>query len=297
MMNFDTTYVNVTVNSNIYFEVTAEDATTKINYQLVPDVSETDAFITSTVYDVVQKEVLIHYVPRGTNVQSFLANLIPSTGATMQLVDKFGLTRVDGSIAVDDKVIVTSSNGMVTKVYFIATLAEKYIPETTYLAYILSNRYDIDQVDYIVDGVSGDETLADFYAKITPSMGASAVVVDKDGNEKTSGDIDGSDMVKVTSVDGKIVVMYSFGSLTATEVVKTNNIELYPNPTDGKLNISGVERGNRIQIFNTNGSTIRDIIVESSIEVVSLQKEPAGMYLIVISDNSKLLGRYKAIKK
>jgi len=297
MMNFDTTYVNITVNSNIFFEVTAEDAVTKIVYQLVPDVSEKDAFITSYVYSVVQKDVLVNYVPRGTNVQSFLANLVPSAGASMQIIDKFGLERVDGGIAVDDKVVVTSQNGEVSRIYFISMLAEEYIPETTYLAYILSKKYAVDQVDNIVNGVDGATTIADFYAKITPSMGATAIVVDKDGNEKTSGDIASSDMVKVTSVDGKIVVIYSIAPLTATDIIETNNIELYPNPTDGKLNISGVERGNRIQVFNTNGAAIRDIVVGSSIEVVSLQKEPAGMYLIVISDNSKLLGRYKAIKK
>ncbi len=296
MMNFDTTYVNVTVNSNTYIEVTAEDGVTKILYQLIPDVSEKDAFITSTVYDVVQKDVLIHYVPRGTNVRSFLSNLVPSAGASMVLVDKLGMERVDGYVADDDKVIVTSPNGNVTKVYFMSMLAEKYVPETTYLAYITSKRYGVDQVKYMVGGVSGATSIADFYSKITPSMGASAVVVDKDGNEKTSGDVESSDMVKVTSLDGKIVVTYTISPLTATDIIETNNIELYPNPTNGNLNISGVERGNRIQIFNTNGATIRDIIVGSSIEVVSLHKEPAGMYMIVISDNSKLLGRYKAIK-
>ena len=295
-LNFDTMYVNVTVNDNTYFEVTAENGVTKIGDQLIPDVSEKDAFITSDIYSVIQKDVLIQYVPRGTVVSSFLSNLVPSAGATIQLLDKLGMERVDGYIADDDKVAVTSPNGEVTKIYFISMLAEMYNPETTYLAYILSSRYGVDQVDYKVNGVDGATTIADFYSKITPSMGATAVVVDKGGNEKTSGDIDGGDMVKVTSADGKVVVMYAFGPLTATDIVETNNIEIYPNPTNGNLNISGVERGNRIQIFNTNGSVIRDVIVGSSIEVVSLHKEPAGMYMIVISDNTKLLGRYKAIK-
>ncbi|MCF6357853.1 MAG: T9SS type A sorting domain-containing protein, partial [Draconibacterium sp.] len=296
MMNFDTTYVNVTVNSNTYIEVTAENGVTKILYQLIPDVSDKDAFITSNVYDVVQKDVLIHYVPRGTDVRSFLSNLVVSAGASMVLVDKFGLERVEGYVADDDKVIVTSPNGEVTKVYFISMLAEKYVPETTYLAYITSKVYQIGQVDYVVDGVDRGESISGFYSNITPSMGAAAVLVDKDGNEKTSGDVESSDKVQVTSADGKVVVMYTIAPLTSTDIVETHNIQLYPNPTNGNLNISGLEQGNRVQVFNTNGSAIRDIIVGSSIEVVSLHKEPAGMYMIVISDNSKLLGRYKAIK-
>ncbi len=297
MMNFDTTYVNVTVNSNIYFEVTAENATTKIVYQLVPDVSEKDAFITSYIYSIDQKNVLINYVPRGTNTKSFLSNLIAPEGASLKLIDKFGLERVDGSIADDDKVVVTSPNGEVTKIYYISMLAEKYIPKTTYLAYILSARYDIDQVNYIVTKVDGGTSLADFYSKITPSMGATAVVVDKDGNERTSGNILSSDKVQVTSADGKIVVMYAIAPLTSTDIIETNTIKLYPNPTTGILNISGVEQGIRIQVFNATGSAVYDIEAASSIETLSLKNEPAGMYLIVISNNSKLLGRYKAIKK
>jgi hypothetical protein len=295
--NFDTSYVNVTVNDNIYFEVTAEDGVTTILYQLIPDVSLKDAFITSDVYSIIQKNVLIRFVPRGTTASSFLANLVPSSGASMVLIDKLGKERTEGNISVDDKVIVTSANGEISKAYFISMLAEQYIPETTYLAYILSSIYDIDQVNYQINGVNGDETLDKFYSRIRTSLGATAVVVDKDGNEKTSGDIDGSDKVKVTSVDGKIEVLYTFGQLTGNAIVETNNIELYPNPTSGKLNISGVEPGNRIQIFNSTGAAIRTINVKNSIEVISLQKEPAGMYLIIISNNNQLLGRYKAIKK
>ena len=296
LMNFDTTYVNVTVSDNVYFEVTAENAVDKITYQLQPDVSEKDAFVTSNVYTVVQKEVLIHFVPRGTNVRAFLSNLIASKGATVKLVDKIGMERIDGTVADDDKVVVTSSNGEVSRVYFISMLAEKYVPETTYLAYILSSRYAVDQVDNVVNGVSGDETIAAFYSRITVAQGAIAIVVDKDGNEKTSGDIDGTDKVRVTSADGKIVVCYTFGQLTGAGVVEHNSINLYPNPTNGIINISGIERGIRIQVFNATGSAIRDIEAESSIEAVSLENEPAGMYLIVISDSNKLLGRYKAIK-
>ncbi len=169
-------------------------------------------------------------------------------------------------------------------------------PGTTYLAYIQSKIYAVNQVEYIVDGVSGTESLADFYSKITTSFGATAVVLDKNGNEKTSGDIDRTDKVKVTSVDGKIEVMYSFGTLTATEILEANSIELYPNPTNDRLNISGVERGNRIQVFNSVGAVIREVVVESTIEEIPLQKAPAGLYMIVISDKNSIIGKYKAIK-
>jgi hypothetical protein len=296
-LNFDTTYVNVTVNANTFFDVVAENGVTRIVYQLQPRSSENDAFILSDVYTVSQGENLVNFIPRGTNVNTFLANIVPSLGATVKLVDKMGFERTEGTLYEDDKVVVTSPNGLTTRVYHLSMLRTQYILETTYLAYVLSNVYAVDQVDYTITGPTGSTLLSDFYARITPSLGATAVVVDADGNEKTSGDLDDGDMLKVTSADGKIVVMYELKlDLTSVDLTGVSQIEIYPNPTSGKLNIRGAEPGNRIQVFNASGAMVRDMKVQNSIEVLSLEGQPAGMFLIVISNDSKVLGRYKAIK-
>ncbi len=295
-LNYDTAYVNVTVNPNMYIEVIAENGITTITYQLQPDISENDAFLTSDVYDVIQKDLLIDFVPRGTVTSSFLGNLVPSLGASLKLVDKMGIERKDGFVADDDKVVVTSQNELNTKTYFISRLSEKYIQETTYLAYILSSTYPIDQVMYKVDGVSGDETVSAFLSKVTTATGATAMVVDKDGMNKTTGNINRDDMVKVTSADGKINVYYTFGQLVSARVVNTEDIQLYPNPTTGEINVSGLKAGYRIQVYNSVGSAVRDINVQNSIERISLHNQSNGMYMIVVSDNNKMLGRYKALK-
>ena len=296
-LNFDTAYVNVTVNDNIYLSVIAENGVTEIVYQLIPSVSESDAFVLSDVYSVVQKDLLIELVPRGTRVSALASNLVPNTGATMQLVNKAGQERVDGDVADDDKVVVTSKDGSVTKTYYISKLSTGATPETTYLAYILSNVYAVDQVVYTVAGVSGAETVSAFLTKVTPNAGASVAIVDKDGVVKINGDINSSDKVMVTSADGKMMVYYTFGPLTSANNIEANNIELYPNPTNGEINVSGVKAGQRIQVYNSAGTAIREINVQGSIERISLRNQPAGMYMIVVSDNSKMLGRYKAMKQ
>jgi hypothetical protein len=296
-LNFDTAYVNVTVNSDTYFDVLAEDGITRIVYQLKPEASQSEAFVTSDAYEVMQRDLLIQFVPRGTVVQSFLNNVVPSLGASIKLVDKNGLERTEGNIVQDDKLVVTSPDGTTVKVYFLSMLATEYIPQTTYLAYILSKQYGIDQVNNVISGVSGNATLSEFYDRIEPADGATAVVVDKDGMEKTAGDIDGSDMLKVTSADGKIVVMYSFGNLTSSELAQLRQIELYPNPTNSKINIAGLESGNRIRIFNATGTMIFDVNALSNLETISLNEQPSGMYLIVVTNERKLLGSFKALKK
>ena len=303
-LNYDTTYVGVTVSTDIYFEVVAEDKVTTINYQLVPIVSEDDAFLTSDVFSIDQRNLLIKNVPggeivpgEGLNVESFLSGLIPSAGATMKVVDKFGLERMDGKIYQDDKVVVTSPSGKVKTVYFISFLPTQLVSETTYLAYILSNVYNIDQVTNTVYGPAPSTTVDQFYSRIRASEGATAVVVGMDGTVKTSGNLDANDVVKVISADGMIEVVYEIELQTSTDFVNAGNINLYPNPTDGRVNISGLERGGRIQVFNNTGAAVKDIQVNETIETVSLSDQPAGMYLIVVSDASKMVGRYKVIRK
>jgi hypothetical protein len=155
----------------------------------------------------------------------------------------------------------------------------------------------IDQLDYMIHGVDGTTTISDFYSKITPVIGATAVVTDSEGNEKVSGDIDRDDMVKVTSVDGAVTTIYTFGNLTGVETEVYDQVQLYPNPTNGDLNVSGVKEGSRIRVYNSVGAIISDIKVHSNIEIISLDNQPAGMYMIVISDNEKMIGRYKALRK
>lgn len=297
MLNYDTTYVNVTVNSNMYLEVLAEDGLTKIVYQLLPSTSEDDAFITSDIYSVSQKDLLVNYVPRGTNVATFLSNIIPNAGSSVKLVNNMGQERVDGIVADDDKVVVTSASENVSKAYYIAKLRTEYILEPAYLAYILSNVYAVDQVDFKVNNVSGTEVIASFLSKVTPAQGASAVVVDKDGNLKTTGDINGGDMVKVTSADGKVIVYYTFGPLTSANMVDAAGIEVYPNPTKDMINVSGVKAGNRIQVYSSVGSLIRNVNVQNNIERISLGNQPTGIYMIVVSENNNVVTRFKAVKQ
>jgi len=298
MLNFDTAYVDVTVNHLTYFEVTAEDGVTQIVYQLLPQVSQTMAFVTSNVYGVNQSDLIIRYVPRGTTVDAFMSNILPSLGATVKLVDKMGLERTDGQITQDDKLVVTAPNGENQTVYYLGMLATQLQPEVDYLAYVLSDVYTVDQGALIIGGAAGSTLLDDFYANITPAFGASAVVVDIYGEDKTSGDLDDGDMLKVVSADGSATVMYELAlDLTTTEQLEKGEIVLYPNPTDGKVNINGLEKGTRLQVFNQVGSMIQDVTTDQNLETISLDKQPSGMYLIVVTKDAGYIGQFKVIRK
>ncbi len=297
VLNFDTVYVAQNVSSDIYFEVFAENGVTSIVYQLMPNHTDGDAFIFSTLYGVVQEDMIVKFVPNGTYVNTFFLNTNVSYGGSVKIVDKMGNERTQGEIKDDDKAIVTSANGLVTSVYYISLRATEF-QKATYLAYLLSNKYQVDQVDYIISGLTESTLLTEFYANTTPSMGAAIVVVDADGNENTSGDLNVGDRVKVTAADGELVVYYDLDlNATSAKMLMAQQIEIYPNPTTGKLNVHGIEPGYRIQVFNSLGGIVQDTKAESSLEVLSLDDLPAGLYLIVVSNNNKMIGSFKAIRK
>jgi hypothetical protein len=295
ILNYDTIYVKTTVNSEIYFEVIAEDGITKVVYQLVPNTSQNDAFLLSDFYEVIQRENLVKFVPRGTSVQTFLSSVMVSAGATAKLVDKLGAERTQGRVWDDDKVVVTSPNKLVTRAYHITFLATESLAPNN-LAYILSNIYQVDQIVYKVDGVSGIESVSSFLSKVTPATGASAAVVDKNGAAKTTGDINGGDKVKVTSQDGKLIVYYTFGSLTSANVIGNDGLSIYPNPTEGIINISGIEKGCQITIFNSLGVIVSQKVADKNLEVISLNNQPTGLYLIQISKQGSKPELFKIIK-
>ena len=223
---------------------------------------------------------------------------MPASGATIKVVDKTGYERKAGNLYRDDELVVTSANGEVTKIYFIAFLPTDTASATVHLAYLQSNFYPIDQVYNVVMGPTSTTEVATFFSRVTAALGATAMLMDADGNMKTSGDLDPGDWVKVTAADGKTEVMYTIDvDITGAEFTEANRINLYPNPTSGSIAVSGLEAGGKIQVYNSTGSLIYNLKVNETIEIVSLNDQPAGMYLIMVSDASKLIGRYKVIRK
>jgi hypothetical protein len=299
-LNYDTTYVNVQVTDNIFFEVVAEDGVTKIKYQLIPNVNASDAFVTSDVYTVDQKLGTIALVPRGTTVKSFFANLVPATGATLKLIDKKGYERTTGNVYQDDKLVVTSADGKTTKVYYLTMLLtrESTGEKVNYLAILMSDVYIVDQKNLTISGPSAETLLTDFNKKIYALFSATAVVVNAQGQVSTAKDLNRGDKVKVTAVDGFTVAYYTLQlDYTSVNIPGIEDLEVYPNPTSGKVNLNGLTPGYRIMVCNLLGTPVVDKIAGKSLEIISLENQPAGLYFVIVSNANKMEGVYKIVKQ
>jgi hypothetical protein len=376
ILNWDTLYVDVQVSDNICLEVIAENGVNKIVYQLKPTSSPQDAFVTSDFYAVDQTTSQIDRILNNTTVYGLFKYLTPAPGATMMLVDKYGFERVQGLIASDDKLVVTSQDETTSKIYFFQQLcctgcspllyvvsdvylvdqisrliyndfalttlvsdfltslaapayatikvvdaqgientdtlaigdrveviadyqaSEVYYPIVTtynctvpYLAYVLSDVYSIDQINYTI-GVNfmlSDSTLvSDFLANLILAEGASIKVVNAQGIENT-GVLAIGDKVEVTSANFVTKVEYSIISITdAVNTIKNSSISIYPNPTSGNLTLSGIPAGSKILIRSILGQNIFETFVSNDNLQLSLEGQPAGIYFILISNDSGL---------
>jgi len=293
-VNFDTTYVDVMVNDHIFFEVMAEDGKTKILYQLTPNASESDAFVTSDVYLVDQEAVLISLVPQGISVESFLGNLVPAPGATWQLYDKLGYERDEGIVAMDDRLVVTAADGVTTNTYYLILLNEL----ANYLAYVVSDVYVVSQEELTISGVRASHSVADFMNNVEPAEGATLEVQTSTGTTKTDSDMMAEeDILIVTAGNGVNTVIYVITlDYTGVEDYTGAGISIYPNPTREALYIAGAEVGSRIRVYNAVGMVICDVAVHNNIEKISLDDQSRGLFFVTVSQNNVVIGRYKVVK-
>jgi hypothetical protein len=292
LLNYDTLLVDVYVNADIYFEVIAENGTTKIVYQLVPNTMNSGAFVTSNVYDVNQETSLIDLVPNGCSVYGLIKALVLAPGATMKVVDKLGFERSTGNIYRDDRIVVTSEDGATTKTYYLKYLSV----ETSYLAYVLSDVYVVDQVEFTIQGwdINVNMTISTFLSMLVASENATMMVTNAAGDEQ-SGNLDVGDLLVVTAGDGVTKNTYAITVGLATENLNSRSINVYPNPSSGMIYVSGLEAGNRVSVNNMMGQRMIDRVVQQNTEVIDLKGQAAGIYFVTVNKGDKVVGRYKLV--
>lgn len=112
--------VEASVLDTYVIEVTAQDGVTKANYAISYK-DDNNVFVSSDVYAVDQTIKEINYVST-INVANFLANLIPSPGAQIKVINKLGQQREIGIMQYHDRLSVTKGN--VTVNYYIKFMNE-----------------------------------------------------------------------------------------------------------------------------------------------------------------------------
>ncbi|HQQ94811.1 MAG TPA: T9SS type A sorting domain-containing protein [Bacteroidia bacterium] len=105
----------------------------------------------------------------------------------------------------------------------------------------------------------------------------------------------GSSEVIWGNIDFSLCVSCWWSGVGVNEIPTLNGVAIFPNPAvDGKVKISGLKGGEHsIQVFDMLGSLKATIRTRDEEVTIDLLKEPAGAYLIRVSDQNQ---RYRNVK-
>ena len=88
---------------------------------------------------------------------------------------------------------------------------------------------------------------------------------------------------------GSVFVQLTGQTTTAVNAFESVDLEMYPNPAHNQVTLrfsTLPEQGTRIELTNMTGKTLFSREVQSTEEVLNIQSQPAGMYLVkIISGN------------
>jgi hypothetical protein len=282
------------VSDAISLEVVAQNGTTKITYQLMPETDPSSAKLYSSIYEVDQDARLVDGIPDNIRVETFLENIFVNEGATMILTDKEGNERQLGNVAYDDMVVVSSSDGNTVNNYFL-----KFTNDERGLAYVTSDILLVDQTALLISEIEHATTVDGLMTLLVVAPGATAEIVDENGSPVSSGILEDSYKLKVTSETGTLVVIYDLSILTSIGLNRDlEDIKAYPNPTAGEVYISGLRENCTITVIDVNGRTVKVIEPDQIFENrVSISDQPNGIYFVTVKSGTYHLKTMMVIKK
>lgn len=85
-------------------------------------------------------------------------------------------------------------------------------------------------------------------------------------------------------------VCYTLGTDVVTQTFTEQNINVFPNPTNGIFNVNITKTGNAksiIEVYNINGALVQSTTTAQNNNTLDLSGNPAGIYLIKVIVNNK----------
>ena len=150
----------------------------------------------------------------------------------------------------------------------------------------------------IVKELNDENTsIADFVAALTPAPEATMMVQDAEGNEKTTGTVEATDVVVVTAGDEINVVTYTINVLVSVYNSLSDQIRVYPNPAKEILYVENIPMNTRVRITDVTGRTrklMHAVDVEGGINLKGMQN---GMYFMSVEKEGIKLASIKVLIK
>jgi hypothetical protein len=243
-------------------KVTSKDATNVTNYILtVSDVGLSDDAVlvaktgSGLTVEVSGDDGTVSGIKFGTTLESLLASLVKPANSTLRVINASGnlvpmkYSTAEGSnmtVKTSENISleVTSENSENTITYELA-IAEF----TDNAAYLTSNIYNVDQEVQLVSLIPSGVRVPVLLSNLQVNKGATVIVVDKVGSERTAGNVAIDDNILVTSPDGTVTKIYwlSFmGQRQGALAYVTSDVLVVDQE---QLTISGIPKNTSLNIF------------------------------------------------
>jgi hypothetical protein len=160
------------------------------------------------------------------------------------------------------------------------------------LAFITSTIYSVDQIGLRVY-LDASLPISQFVANLIPAQGATIQILDNLGAVKLGTDnLAKTDVVLVTN--GLYQSTYSVDFTTSVPNSGAAKLQVYPNPSNGVIHISGLEKDYSISIYNMEGKLMLQKTAQQMEETISLDLHQ-GVYLVKVITNDKRIITHQLI--
>lgn len=295
-----------TANSDVYFEVIAQDKVTKIVYQLVPAVAATDAYLISDVYTVADN--VVDGLTFGVSVEAFYNNIIV-VGGESYIEDIAGYKREIGTLNYDDSVVVVSEDKSVTVKYGLGFISVEQAPENQApVIDLVGSANAVENITFNLTATVTDDGLpegvaltytwsvktgnSDNVTFATPDAPATDVTISIAGDYVLELLVSDSELESTAEVN---VTVADDGTGFTNRTKATLNV--YPNPTVDKVFVEGLTINSKVVVYNMNGAIVDEFHANDGRQFVELGGQPSGNYIINVIENNGSVRIGRVIKK
>ncbi|MEC7286142.1 MAG: T9SS type A sorting domain-containing protein, partial [Bacteroidota bacterium] len=247
---------------------------------------------------------------------AFQADAVPATAAPTPTVSEVNVMNIysdaysNTTVWSDNEIRAGwSSGGEVKEIDFSSTDKMLKLKEANYIGQYWTTtdnargpidltKYDKMSVDVWVEAISTDKTLGIALLTSDEKKVDYTIAAGDAGwrtielNVSDYGGIDAVNGVKwEPNPQGSISLMYidnfyAYDSTLSIDDLEESTITIYPNPSTGIVNITGVEQVDEIRVFTISGQLVKKAENTSSID---LSSEMRGLYMIEIESDGKTI--------
>ncbi len=142
-----------------------------------------------------------------------------------------------------------------------------------------SDVFTVVEEDLMIS-VPENTTVESLVGGLVPAPSAMMMVYDVDMNEKTTGAVLATDMVKVTSGDQRASSTYAITVITSVYNPSMDQLKVYPNPAVNELNLVLSSENTLVAVYSSVGKKMEEVLVSGTEHKFNISNYASGIYFV-----------------